>query len=540
MQYPFFRHRNKTISSLYSEMDPKVATPQFTRGYNFMGDFINLIKSAFEIEERKTSIWAEWFAGYIHFISCLFILPVIPNQLAAAGYDKTKSIEATALASAMGCIFGSYVTNLPFIIAPPTAVSIYLAVSLQQYDMSPQEGDAAVVLSGIVLVIIGVVKPVSALVTRLIPDCIQASTAVGIGLITALAGAIELGLVVSGKYTLVQMGEISPAIIIAACGIIIIALTSHYHYKGSFMMGLVFGTLVWWWFEDRWPTEYSSIPQFSFDSDLDMTKRVARLLVNLIFLYTLTLNGIAKSMSDLACLTNLDNSVPRGNWLFIICGLATIVSGYLSGPPILISPESAGGIKAGGKTGMSTLVCGCLFLFSLFFCPLFSVVPPAGTSPLLILIGMTLFMNTSRIRWNHTPESIPAFIVLLLIPFTYSIICGIGFGYVFYIAIGLFTGELWQHMCRFWNEFRGVPYQPVDSSSLLVDKYPTTTTGGPPISNFPPPLDGYDEMRCNDEIFSESALPHRFSRFSNTRARTGSIVDRLSMDLTSGIHSMQA
>lgn len=174
---------------------------------------------AFEIDQRKSTIEAEIFSGYIHFISCLYVLPVIPNQLSAAGYDKTSSINATAIATAFGCLLSrsvfhsllfhfssllpsvsylmgislwgcSYITNLPFIVAPPTAVSIYLSVALQQ--IGEQQGEGAVILSGAFLLVVGICRPLLTLVSFLIPDCIQASTAVGIGLITALAGAIEL------------------------------------------------------------------------------------------------------------------------------------------------------------------------------------------------------------------------------------------------------------------------------------------------------------------------------------------------------------
>eukprot|EP01031_Cornospumella_fuschlensis_P047012 gene47012-57570_t len=147
-------------------------------------------------------------------------------------------------------------------------------------------------------------------------------------------------------------------------------------------------------------------------------------------------------MADLAALTSKDGSIPRGNWLFLMSGAATILSGYLSGPPILLSPESAGGIKAGARTGLSVLVSGALFALSIFFAPFFAAVPPAGTSPLLILVGLTLFMNIQRIDWGHTPQAVPSFFVLLLIPFTYSILCGVGFGYVLYGGIGVLSGEL--------------------------------------------------------------------------------------------------
>ena len=200
--------KNKSVKSVIKDMKIDF---QKRSSANYVS-LIRYIDNAFEISERETTILIEITCGYIHFISCLFVLPVIPDQMEAAGYNKTSSIEATALACCVGCIISSYLTNLPFIIAPPTAVSIFLAVALQRGGMTQSQGDTAVILSGMVLVVIGIFKPLTKFVSKLIPDCIQAATAVGIGLITALAGAIELKLVVPGKYTILEMGAMSPSI----------------------------------------------------------------------------------------------------------------------------------------------------------------------------------------------------------------------------------------------------------------------------------------------------------------------------------------
>jgi len=158
-------------------------------------------------------------------------------------------------------------------------------------------------------------------------------------------------------------------------------------------------------------------------------------------------------MSDLAQLTKPNGSIPRGRWLFIVCGLSTILSGMYSGPPILISPESAAGIKAGAKTGFSTIVCGVLFGISSFFSPLFAAVPPAGTAPLLIMVGVLLFQNAKRIDFYQPRFAVPAFCCLFFIPFTYSILRGVSFGYATYIVIGMFTGDFWYDLFYFLNDY---------------------------------------------------------------------------------------
>ena len=151
----------------------------------------NIIEKVFKVKKRGTTVEMECYCGLVQFISCLYVLPVVPFQMKRVGYDETSSIVATTVTCAIGSIASSFLTDMPLIIAPPTSVSIFLAVSMQQSNFSKDEGCAAVILSGASLVVIGALPPVARFISKLIPDCIQAATSVGIGLITALAGCIE-------------------------------------------------------------------------------------------------------------------------------------------------------------------------------------------------------------------------------------------------------------------------------------------------------------------------------------------------------------
>lgn len=290
-------------------------------------------------------------------------------------------------------------------------------------------------------------------------------TAVGIGLITALAGATEIKLVVSGEYTIVDLGEITPEIIITFAAIIIASVAMHYHIKGAFCIALLFGTFVWWIYKNAWPDGVFELNPHSdyFEGyhNVNMSDTVL-LIFDLLFLYILTLNGLVSSLSDLSGLTRSDGSTPRNRWLFIWCGITTIMSGLLTGPPILISPESAAGIKAGARTGLSTVVCGLLFIVSLFFTPIFEAVPYCGTSPLLILVGVILFQNVKKVNWNTIKDAVPAFCVLFFIPFTYSILQGVAIGYAMHLTIGLFTGDLYRSALRLYSDY----FEPIDIDRL--------------------------------------------------------------------------
>jgi AGZA family xanthine/uracil permease-like MFS transporter len=338
---------------------------------------------------------------------------------------------------------------MPLIIAPPTSVSIFFAVSMQQSGMTYRDGNASLLISGAALAFCGIFPPLGRFLVRMIPDCIQAGISVGIGLITALAGAIEVNLVVRGKYTILDMGELTPEVVTAIANLIIVAVLLHYHVKGAFCTGLIVGTFMWWIISEEWPHEVVGEPSALADAGTLNHKHIVLLIFNMFFLYILTLNGLGRSLSDLAQLTKPNGAIPRGKFLFLVTGLTTMLSGYLSGPPILISPESAAGIKAGAKTGLSTLVCGILFGISIFFAPIFAEVPAAGTAPLLIMVGVMMFGNAKRVDWADYKFAVPAYCVLFFIPFTYSILRGVAIGYVIYIMIGLFTGDMIQNIIDF-------------------------------------------------------------------------------------------
>lgn len=403
-----------------------LVNPEFYKQDHWVEELCDVL---FKLKRRGATIKAEIYYGMIHFISCLYVLAVVPQQLQSAGYNGRNTVVAVALCSGIATIFCGLFANLPFVLAPPTVVSIFLSVFLQQGGLDPNHGNIAVILSGGLLILFGW-KPLGRLAARLIPVSIQVGTAIGIGLLTALAGATEIDFVTTGKYSIVQMGYITPKIMIAICGVIIIAVAMFYHVKGSFALAVVFCSIVWWIYDDDFPDTFAGAPSLSIANLARGNSQSTGLLVSdLIFLYVLYLNGLMTSLSNLAVLTREDSTVPRGRWIFIMCGIFTMISGVFCSAPILISPESSASIKAGAKTGLSAVVCGVLFLLSLFFAPLFEETPAAGTSPVLIMIGIILFQNCSRIDWRNITAAAPAFVVLFFIPFTYSVIQGMHIPY---------------------------------------------------------------------------------------------------------------
>ena len=199
-------------------------------------------------------------------------------------------------------------------------------------------------------------------------------------------GAMEVGLVVKGKEAnLVRMGDLNTEVYIALLGIVLICVLTHYHINGSFAITIITCSFLWWFYSHQWPSGVFGLdPIVIFNvhlyHEIDFNPMLQELITDLLLLYILYLNGLTSSLSRLADLVNEDGNIPRGRWIYVVVGFTTVLSGFLTGVPILISPEGAAAIKEGAKTGLSTVVCGVLFLCSCFFAPIFQSIPAASSS----------------------------------------------------------------------------------------------------------------------------------------------------------------
>ena len=213
--------------------------------------------------------------------------------------------------------------------------------------------------------------------------------------------------------------------------------------KGPFAVTLIVCSIVAWGVDSTWPTGVVAIPQLVACSFSDFFDQTLVGMLDLTFLYFLYLSGLISSLARQADLYEEIDSQNRVYSIYVVAGATTIMSGLLSGMPILLSPEGAAACHDGAKTGLSTVVCGILFILSIFFSPIFAALPNAGTAPLLIMVGVLLFQNTARVDWHHVKSCTPAFLTLFFIPFSYNLFEGIVMGYISYLVIGIATGELW-------------------------------------------------------------------------------------------------
>ena len=348
----------------------------------------------------------------------------------------------------------AFVTNLPFVVSPTVAVSLYMINYLKINSGSVHDGNVATIWAGVLLCICGS-KPFAIIFLKLIPHSIQAATAVGIGLLVSLSGAHEIGLIVQGNRTLLDMGELTPQIIIGLITILLIGACFHYHVKGALVIGLIFGSVVQWTTDDTWPKTIGAIPDSVKEFHIfDFNKVTVPLIFATFAICFAILVGIARAFSDLAHLTHDNGHIPRGRLLFIICGIISIISGLNGGHPFTLSNETPVALKDGAKTGLSVLVSSLLFFVLVFISPLFSKIPVAGTMPILFMIGVFLIANAKKIEWTVMADALPAYFVIFIIPFTQSVLHGFLFGFITYTLMAIVSGRFKENAISYFETVR--------------------------------------------------------------------------------------
>jgi adenine/guanine/hypoxanthine permease len=411
-----------------------------------------LVRRLFKIKERKTTIWRECWCGVLHFVSAGFILAVNASLLKQAGFSQTHVAGATSLVAGFSCILSGLVSNLPFILSPSTSTTIYYAVFLQNQSdtISIDEGNVAIFFLGL-LFFLSCIRAVATFLHRIIPFVLKVGVCLGVGLLIALQALTEIGIVTTGQHTVLDIGEFNADIYIGIISFILISLALHFKLRGAFLIGLVFGTFMHWLVTVVADEDDQPNPVFITTGDLQwgfgsttisqagQKSIVYRLVFDLYIIGIILLNGLAHGLAETAGLKRDNDTLPRGKWLYGACGLGTLLSSVLGAGPVMISPESAPGIKAGARTGLSAVVCGVCFLLSTFISPLFADAPAAATSPVLLMIGLFLFENAKNVNWSVMKESMPVFLMVVFIPYTFSIFNGVMFSFGSYLIWKLFT-----------------------------------------------------------------------------------------------------
>ena len=410
------------------------------------------MKTSFALKENKTTIKTEIVAGITTFLAMMYIIVVNPAILSSAGMSFNAVLTATVLVSAFSSIAMGLYANNPIALAPGMGLNAFFAFSVVQgMDVSWPVALGAVFWSGVIFLLLSVFN-IRTLILQSIPRQLRFAIAVGIGLFIAVIGLFNAKFVSVAEAGILTRGAFTPSLLTFVAGLGITSILMAKRVNGALILGIVLTTLLALpigrlWGETplvQW-NGFFAPPDFSLLFALDLTHSLKLSIFPVIFAFVFT--DMFDSLSTFIGVAEAGNLIddkgePRNiKQSLIVDALSTTISGLFGSSAGTSYIESAAGIEEGGRTGLTAVVTGLLFLPFMFFSPLLSTIPQIATAPALVLVGVFMMQPIKKINWEKLDDAIPAFLAMILIPMTYSITQGLIWGFLSWTLIKWASGK---------------------------------------------------------------------------------------------------
>ncbi|HRN74276.1 NCS2 family permease [Ottowia sp.] len=407
-----------------------------------------VLKRFFRLEEHGTTIRTELLAGLTTFLTMAYILFINPSILGDAGMPRDAVFVATCLIAALGTLVMGLYANYPIALAPGMGLNAYFAyVVVLGMGYTWQVALGAVFVSGCLFLVV-TLTGLRGLIIRGIPLSLRYAIAAGIGMFLALIALKSAGIVATSPATYVTLGDLhTPQAVLAVLGFILIVALDRLKVTGAILIGILAVTIASFFFADNKFGGIVSMPPSIEPTflQLDIMGALSVGVVNVVLVFFLvelfdatgTLMGVARRAGLLVPgkMDRMDKA--------LLADSAAIFAGSLLGTSSTTAYiESASGVQAGGRTGLTALMVAALFLASLFIAPLAGSVPAYATAPALFYVACLMLRDLTELDWDESTEVVPAVITALAMPFTYSIANGLAFGFISYAALKLFTGKV--------------------------------------------------------------------------------------------------
>ncbi|MGL5681848.1 MAG: NCS2 family permease [Marinifilaceae bacterium] len=410
-----------------------------------------MLEKLFKLSVHKTDVRREMIAGFTTFMAMAYILAVNPDILSVAGMDKGAVFTATALSAMVGCFLMGIMGNLPIGLAPGMGLNAFFAFTVVLgMGYSYQFALAGVFIEGLLFIVMSLFN-IRESIIKAIPSNVKISISVGIGLFITVIGLKSAGIVVASPATLVTLGDLTdPSVLLGFFGILVSGILLVRKVPGALLISILITTLV------GIPMGVTKIPEgFSpvsmapslvnnfTDFDWSQIWSMDMLVVVITFMFidifdtVGTLIGVCTS----AKLLDKNGEVPNVKRALLADAIATTFGAVLGTSTVTSYVESASGVSAGGRTGLTAWFVGLLFLCSLFFAPMFLIIPGAATCCALVMVGLFMLRVVGTIEFEDFSDAIPAFITIVFIPFSYSIADGIVLGILSYVFINAICGK---------------------------------------------------------------------------------------------------
>ncbi len=431
---------------------------------------MTILKTHFKLDDLNTNVRTEVLAGFTTFLTMSYIIFVNPlflsffgdPELASKALPFSASLTATCLAAAVMCIVMGLVTNYPFALAPGMGLNAIVAYQMVAgMGLSWPSAMGVIVMEGIIITIL-VITGFREAVMNSIPLSLKQAISVGIGLFIAFIGLVQAGFVQKSETTLVTLGTFDNLrVVVAIFGLLLTAILLKVKVKGALLIGILGSTVLaivvnyasgLSVFADpniaKLPTSVLSMPDFSTVGRFDFYA-ISKLgvVTATILIFSVMLSdffdtlGTVIGLGSEAKFLDQKGRLPRINRVLLVDSLSAVAGGASSASSVTTYIESAAGISAGGRSGLTAVVVGVFFFLAIFLSPIAGVVPKEATAPALIIVGFLMLSIVRELPFERFDEAFPAFLIMIVMPLTYSISNGIGFGFIAFSLIKLLSGR---------------------------------------------------------------------------------------------------
>jgi AGZA family xanthine/uracil permease-like MFS transporter len=413
-----------------------------------------MLQRLFDLQGHGTTVRTEVFAGLTTFLTMAYIVVVNPLILGEAGLPVAGVAVATCLSAGFGSILMGLLSNYPLALAPGMGLNAYFTYTVVKGMGLPwQTALGCVFLSGVAFMLL-TVAGVRRLIISALPRSLFAAVGGGIGLFIAFIGLRDAGIIVPSQGTVVALGKLTAApTALAILGLLVIASLQAMSVRGAMLIGILVTAILAWVLgvSHFTPAAYSiaDLGSTAFKLDipaaLNLKGGIGLSLIEIVFVFLFVDMfdnvGTLVAVTKRAGLVDKDGTIPRLNRILLADSISMLVGALAGTSPVTSYVESAAGVAVGGRTGLTSIVVGILFLCTLFFAPIVQAIPAVATAPALILVGALMMGALAEVEWSDPLAAIPAFLTVIIIPLSYSIANGLAFGITSYAVLKLVRGQ---------------------------------------------------------------------------------------------------
>ncbi|ECN6030674.1 NCS2 family permease [Salmonella enterica subsp. enterica serovar Virchow] len=408
-----------------------------------------MLERVFKLREHGTTARTEVIAGFTTFLTMVYIVFVNPQILGVAGMDTSAVFVTTCLIAAFGSILMGLFANLPVALAPAMGLNAFFAfVVVQAMGLPWQVGMGAIFWGAVGLLLLTIFRVRYWMIAN-IPVSLRVGITSGIGLFIGMMGLKNAGVIVANPETLVSIGNLtSHSVLLGVLGFFIIAILASRNIHAAVLVSIIVTMLLGWMMGDVHYNGIVSAPPSvtRVVGHVDLAGSFNLGLAGVIFSFMLVnlfdSSGTLIGVTDKAGLADAKGKFPRMKQALFVDSISSVTGAFVGTSSVTAYIESSSGVSVGGRTGLTAVVVGILFLLVIFLSPLAGMVPPYAAAGALIYVGVLMTSSLARVNWQDLTESVPAFITAVMMPFSFSITEGIALGFISYCVMKIGTGRL--------------------------------------------------------------------------------------------------